>query len=97
MKPAQFFLSVFLLIILSTAPAQAGKVTYSYDSNNRLLQANFSESSIRWEYNRNDNMLFSAAAKRFPWLLFLPAIIGQDTQPLEMAAETDKKFPPAPQ
>ncbi len=91
MNPAHFFLSVFLLVILSTAPAQAGKVTYSYDSNNRLIQAAFSGSSIGWEYDRNDNMLFSAAARRFSWLLFIPAFIRQGTQPLETTSTENKK------
>ena len=92
MKPAHFFCS-FLLVILSTVSARAGKVTYSYDSNNRLVQAAFSGSSIRWEYDRNDNMLFNTAAKQFSWFLFLPTIIGQDTQLLEMTVSEDRESP----
>jgi hypothetical protein len=92
-KSTQFFFSAFIFVIVSTVPARAGKITYSYDSNNRLIQAAFSGSSIGWEYDRNDNMLFSTAAKQFSWLLFLPAIIGQDTQPLEMTVSEDRESP----
>ena len=93
MKPAHFFFSVFILVVVSTAPARAGKVTYAYDSNNRLIQADFSESSIRWKYDRNDNMQFSAAAKQFTWLLFLPTLIRQGAYSPGIPVQENKKIP----
>uniref|UniRef100_UPI004056F231 hypothetical protein n=1 Tax=Candidatus Electrothrix sp. TaxID=2170559 RepID=UPI004056F231 len=87
-----FTAALFLFFLLAASSATAGKVTYSYDSNNRLIQAAFSGSSIGWEYDRNDNMQFSTAAKQFPWLLFLPTIIRQGTQTIETTASENKEF-----
>jgi YD repeat-containing protein len=90
----RFFSAVlFLIFLLTASSAAAGKVTYSYDSNNRLVQADFSGSKISWNYDKNDNMLFRTAADRFSWLLFLPTLIGQGTYSTGIPVQENKKIP----
>lgn len=69
--PAVIFL--FFAFFFSVSSATAGTVNYSYDDNNRLIRADFSKNSISWQYDKNNNMLYRAAARQFSWLLFIPA------------------------
>ena len=92
----RFFSAVLFLFFLFTASSVvAGKVTYSYDSNNRLIHADFSGSKIDWNYDKNDNMLFRTAADRFSWLLFLPTLIGQGAYSTGIPVQENKKSLPS--
>jgi hypothetical protein len=94
--PAVIFL--FFAFFFSASSATAGTVNYSYDDNNRLIKADFSNNSISWQYDKNNNMLDRTAAHQFPWLLFIPVFIRQQEQQPQsqsMTASDSKQSPVA--
>lgn len=77
-------IALAVLFLFKSSFVFAGSVHYAYDVDTQLIKADYSSNQISYQYDKNNNMTECILGKQFSWLMFLPAIVSNNQQQIQL-------------